>query len=374
MMMNGDPGGYVLYGGEISYYSGKVRAYLRFKGIPFEERTATRAVYKEIILPRVGWPVIPVVITPDDETLQDSTDIIDALETRFPEPSVYPAGPCQRLVALLLEVYGDEWLKIPAMHYRWNHNTRWIIREFGRLSMPEASAEEQDEIGERTCRPFRGALPALGVSAATIPAIEESYEGLLGELDAHFAAHPFLLGGRPSIGDFGLIGPLYAHQYRDPASGALMERLAPNVADWVRRMMDPPGAARDGEFLPGDAIPETLLPVLARMVAEQFPVLAATRGALEAWNAAHPDDDIPRGIGMHPFTLARGRALEGTGERAIFPFDLWMFQRAQDHYAGLSGAERAAADALLERIGGVEVLAAPVPTRLTRHAYRLVRA
>lgn len=365
---------HILYGGDISYYTGKARAYLRFKGIPFEERTATREVYREIIVPRVGWPVIPVVITPDDETLQDTTDIIDTLEARFPEPAVYPEGPCQRLLALLLEVYGDEWLKIPAMHYRWNHNTDWIIREFGRLSRPESSAAEQYEIGEKTCRPFRGSLPVLGVSETTIPAIEASYEALLRELDAHFAAHPFLLGDRPCIGDFGLVGPLYAHQYRDPASGALMERLAPRLVDWMKRMMDPPAAVRSGEFLPDDEIPDTLLPVLRRMVAEQFPVLAATRDAFETWNHEHPQEEIPRGIGMHRFTLERDNASEAEGERAIFPFDLWMFQRPQDHYAALSGADRAAVDALLARTGGLPVIAEPVRTRLARRNFRLVRA
>lgn len=366
---------YRLYGGEISYYSGKVRAYLYRKGIPFEEYQATREIYKDIILPRVGWPVIPVVVTPDDQTLQDSSDIIDALEQRFPEPSVYPKGPCQKLAALLLEVYGDEWLKIPAMHYRWNHNTDWIIREFGRLSRPEAPAEEQYDIGERTCRPFRGSLPALGVSDDTIPAIEASYESLLRDLDAHFDDHPFLFGNRPSIGDFGLIGPLYAHQYRDPASGALLERLAPSVVAWVKRMMEPDAGDATGEFLPDDHLPQTLLPVLSRMAAEQLPVLAATRTAFEAWNQAHPDEDIPRGIGMHPFTLERGTAQEARGERAIFPFDLWMFQRPQDHYRSLGASDRAAADALMTGIGiDPALLAPPNPTRLTRVAFRLARA
>ncbi|MCC5886515.1 MAG: glutathione S-transferase N-terminal domain-containing protein [Gammaproteobacteria bacterium] len=366
---------YRLYGGEISYYSGKVRAYLRHKGIPFEEQQATREVYKEVILPRVGWPVIPVVVTPDDQTLQDSSDIIDALEQRFPEPSVYPEGPCQKLAALLLEVYGDEWLKIPAMHYRWNHNTDWIIREFGRLSRPDGTAEEQYEIGERTCRPFRGSLPALGVSESTIPAIEASYEALLGDLDAHFAKHPFLFGNRPSIGDFGLIGPLYAHQYRDPASGALMERIAPSVVAWVKRMVEPANADTKGEFLPDDDVPDTLLPVLARMAAEQFPVLASTRTAFEAWNAAHPEEAIPRGIGMHGFTLQRDTPQQAQGERAIFPFDLWMLQRPQDHYRELDGSGRAAADAFMTRFGSDGALLAPSnPTRLTRVAFRLARA
>lgn len=363
---------YLLYGGDISYYTGKARAYLRYKAIPYEERVADRDVYRNIILPRVGWPVIPVVITPDDETLQDTTDIIDALEARFPDPSVYPATPRQHLAALLLEVYGDEWLKIPAMHYRWNHNTDWIIEQFGRLSKPDATTEEAREIGERTCRPFRGSLPVLGVSEVTIPAVEASYEALLGELDAHFAMHPYLFGTRPSIGDFGLVGPLYAHQYRDPASGALMERLAPNLVAWVKRMMDPP-EPRGGSFLAGDEVPATLLPVLRRMVDEQFPVLAATRDAFERWSAAHPDDEVPRAIGTHPFTLQRGRPAEATGERAIFPFDLWMFQRPQRYLASLHGSARDTAENLMAEIGDGDVLGAPIGTALERVNFTLRR-
>ena len=139
--------GYTLYGAEVSYFTGKVRAYLRYKRIPFSEVLATREVYREIILPRVGWPVIPVVVTPEDETLQDSTDIIDELERRFPGSSIYPITPRQRLAALLLEVNGDEWLKIPAMHYRWNKNYDFAIAEFGKLQMPGASVEEQREAG-----------------------------------------------------------------------------------------------------------------------------------------------------------------------------------------------------------------------------------
>ena len=362
---------YLLYGGDISYYTGKARAYLRYKGIPFEERAATRAVYKEIILPRVGWPVIPVVITPDDVTLQDTSDIIDFLEQRFPEPSVYPLGPRQRLAALLLEFYGDEWLKIPAMHYRWNHNTDWIIRQFGALSAPDASPEEQYAIGEQTCRPFRGSLPALGVTEATAPAVEQSYEALLRELDAHFAQLPFLLGTRPSIGDFGLIGPLYAHNYRDPASGALMKRIAPRVAAWVERMMDPGPDA--GEFCADDAIPETLMPVLKRLADEQLPVVVETVRTLNDWLRANPDEAIPRGIGMHEFTLLRGTAGAVTGQRAVFPFDQWMFQRPWDYLRTLAGAERAAAEQLLHDMGAAEALAQPIERRVQRQHFRLVR-
>jgi glutathione S-transferase len=365
---------YELYGAEASYFTGKVRAYLRYKCIPFRETLASRSVYAEVILPRVGWPVIPVVVTPEGETLQDSSEIIDALEMRFIEAPVYPAMACQRFAALLLEVYADEWLKIPAMHYRWTKNRDFAIAEFGKITAPELTGEAQHNAGEAAAKRFAGALPFLGATAETAAAIETSYEALLAELDTHFAAHEFLLGSRPSIGDFGLIGPLYAHQYRDPASGQLMKSAAPRVAAWVERMMTPP-RARGGEFLADDEVPATLLPVLARMMREMLPVLVSTAHSLTAWvkdNAEHSNavgTALPRTLGKHAFTL------EGvTGTRAIYPFDLWMLQRPLDCLRSLPEADRRRCTSLLSQVGGEVLFDFPEFPRLTRRNFKLVLA
>ena len=113
---------YTLYGTEFSLYSGKVRAYLKYKNIPYQEVHPTISTYKKIIVPKTGVSYIPVLQTPNDDYLQDTTHIIDTLEKDFPENSIYPTTPKQRLVSLLFELYGDEWLLIPAMHYRWNYN------------------------------------------------------------------------------------------------------------------------------------------------------------------------------------------------------------------------------------------------------------
>lgn len=350
---------YKLYGAEISYFTGKVRAYLRWKDIPFEEVPSDAAAFREVIVPRVGFPVIPVVMTPDDNCLQDSTDIIDALEMRSAGPSVYPATPRQRLAALLLETYGDEWLVIPAMHYRWHHNRAWAIQAFGALSAPDESPERQQEIGARRAGPFANAALLLGAEPHMQAAVEASYEKLLAELDAHFGQHPFLFGDRPSIGDFGLIGPLYAHQYRDPKSGDLMRRLAPQVARWVERMQHP--ASRSGEFLPGDDVPASLFPVLRRMFAEQLPVLADSAHQVRDWMAAHPGEPLPRAIGMHTFTL------EGQeGKRIIRPYSLWMLQRARDYYLGLAAGDRTAVDRMLREAGGDAFIGFEDPPRLAR--------
>ena len=363
--------GYELYGAEASYYSGKVRAYLRYKRIPFIEYPNTPENYRKVILPRVGWPVIPVVVTPEGETLQDSTDIIDALEIRFPDAPVYPATTKERLAALLLELYGDEWLKIPAMHYRWNRNYDFAIAEFGRMNAPELTGEARREAGLKISKPFAGALPFLGVTPRTEEAIEASYEGLLGELDRHFAVYEFLLGTRPSIGDFGLIGPLYAHLYRDPASGDLMKRVAPNVARWVERMMKPPHP-KGGEFLARDEVPATLMPVLQRMMREMIPVLVSTAHHLTKWVEEHPDaknEPLPRAIGTHVFSL------EGAKEnRAIFPFDLWMLQRPLDYIASLEMDEKPNAAKLLAEAGGETLMDFPAFPRLTRRHFKVALA
>ena len=151
-----------LIGAQVSYYTGKVRAYLQYKRIPFAEVAATREIYRDVIVPRTGVRFIPVLISDDDIAVQDSTAIIDFLERRHPDPGIYPPGSVQRLAALLLEVYADEWLLLPAMHYRWNvpENRAFAIEEFGRLSVPSADAAEQRAIGEKLAGPF--ARPPVG--------------------------------------------------------------------------------------------------------------------------------------------------------------------------------------------------------------------
>jgi glutathione S-transferase len=360
---------YRLIGAEASYYTGKARAYLRWKGIPFEEVLATQQVYREIIIPRTGVRYIPVLLSPDDVAVQDTTDIIDFLEGRFPEPSVYPAGPVQRLVALLFETWSDEWLVLPAMHYRWSfpENRDFVLREFGESAVPHGTRAEQIEAGEKLSAPFSGALPLLGVTPRTIPAIEAWWEETLDRLSAHFAEQPFLLGTRPSIGDFGLMGPLYAHLGRDPVPARLMRERAPRVAAWVERMNAP--EPRSGRFLADDVVPETLTPLLRRIVAEHLPVLVDTSDQLADWLDVNPGPHLPRAIGAHEFRVGGV-----TEQRMLFPYTVWMFQRVLDHYASLTGADRERADELLRALGGLDAMRTRVRRRVRRENNRLVAA
>ncbi|GAB2785482.1 glutathione S-transferase family protein [Halomonas shantousis] len=361
---------YTLYGTEFSLYTGKVRAYLRYKGIPYREILSTLRVYRRIIVPKTGVRFIPVLETPEGDAIQDTTAIIDFLETRFAQRPIYPPTPRQRLVALLLELYADEWLVIPAMHYRWSfpeQNERFIMGEFGKVVAPWAPAFVRRRLARSRAGHFAGMLPTLGVSPTTAPAIEQWYLTLLDTLEAHFREHRYLLGERASMADFGLIAPLYAHLYRDPAPGALMRRHAPHVAQWVERMFA--SQPEIGDWLPDDAIPDTLLPLLRHQFEEQFPVLRDTVEAVTRWVETHPGERLPRRIGQHRFRIG-----ETEGERALMAFPQWMLQRPLDYYRGLTGPERESVDALLARCAGLKAMQLDIPCRLERRDNRLVPA
>lgn len=357
--------GYVLIGTEASQFSGKVRAFLRWKGADFSEQPATPEIYRDVIEPRIGYPVIPVLLTDAGEAIQDSAEIIDTVDRSISGPSAYPAGPVQAFVARLLELYADEWLVIPAMHYRWSHDDSWIVQEFGRVAAPNASVDAQKEIGEAIAKPVRDAVPRYGVSDETMSGIEVHFEGFLADFSAHLRRYAFTLGDRPSLGDFALFGALYGPIYRDPWAGDRMRKLAPAVAGWIERMQ----AARAGPetLLADDAVPETLHPILKRQLGEQLPVLADTIRALREWMKAQPNGArIKRSLGTQEFVIGGRR-----GARTIFSFPLWRLQRVQDHYLALTGPDRARADALLADVGGREFAALKLPVRIERRDYRL---
>ena len=358
---------YTLYGMDISLYTGKARAYLQHSGLPWREVFPTINTYRKFIIPRTGVRFVPVVQTPDDQVIQDTTEIINHIEQTADVRSVYPGDPVQRLVAILLELFGDEWLLIPAMHYRWHYigdNGAELFPQWGRIVAPWAPRPLRAFLGKRLSRPFADMLPMLGIHPHSVEAVEASYLHVLDALDQHFAEHEFLLGGRPSIGDFGLIAPLYAHLGRDTQPKALMQSRAPNVYRWVRRMQD--GPRGDGDWLTDGAVPDSLQPLLACQFEEQVPALLDTAARLAEWSQGQPAGaKVPRMIGKHVVNIHGVEA-----ERAVIPYSLWMWQRAVDAYAALTENDRQRADAVLPD-GGAS-LRTPVIQRVVRDNNRLV--
>ena len=382
-----DTGVYTLWGTAHSFYTGKIRSYLIKRGVAFRELYPTHANFQSVVVPAVGLMVVPVLETPDGQVLQDTSDMIDHFEERWPDRSMIPETPVQRAVAWLLGAFGSEGLLPAGMHYRWSYRTQqeeFLRAEFGRAVHAGPDRAERRRAGEQLMNYFNGFLPILGVTPETIPTVEAALLELLDALDVHFQQHPYLMGGRPSIADFGFMAPLYAHLARDPVPATLMKDVAPNVYRWTERM-NAPGIS-DGEFhghaetyLPDDTIAATLEPVLELLFQDWGAELLANASFYNDWVAANPElaaGHLASAGGerkVHP-TLGfvdyrwRGCAVH----RASAPHGLWHFDRAAAHARSLTGEAASRFGALLQRTGGERVMAIRLARPLRRENYVLV--
>lgn len=377
----------IFYGCPVSLYSGKVRSYLRKADISYVERLQSHPEYLQRIMPTVGRFVIPVIETKGGDIIQDTTEIIDFLEENSTYPfGVYPTAPKQRIIAFILEAFGDEGLLRAAMHYRWSfpdQNERFIAMEFGRTANPTATDETALKFATPGMAKMSAYLPGLGVTPDTIPAIEQSYKDLLKALDDHLLLNPYLLGGKPTIADFGLYGPMYAHLARDPAPEYLMKTTANRVWRWVERMTAPdldkpefPDMA--DTTAPDDNIPETLLPVLQLIARDYIPEVIALTEFIDDY--IHKNPDIESGTPV--ITDSNKRVLGGCGFKLLDTdltvgarhYSLWMLQRIHDAFDALTEDEQSDVSAFLKSVNLEAFIDCRAKRRIERKNYKEVWA
>lgn len=349
---------YIFHAAEISYFSAKVRPALRFKGVPFAEILPDSQEIKK----RTGLHYIPMLVTPQDETWQDTSDILDNLERAHPEPPLFPTTPRQRVLASLFELYADEFMLLPAMHYRWNFEDS-VIKARGDFAAMQDDVDRANRFADQ----MSGSLPALGITDATIVPIETHFDELLTALNAHFDDHRFLLGDRPSLADCALMGPMYGHLYLDAVPGRIVREYH-RVAQWVENTNHP--IPNDpGDWLGDDAVADTMRALLKLIGKDAVPWVLDSVRAIEASFDANPPEDgrPPRGLGMTESTL-RGK----TVQRGVQTYSLYMAQRAIDAYRCLSAADRSLVDDEVIGTGCEDLFAYEPRYRLRKDEFDLV--
>jgi glutathione S-transferase len=321
------------YGWQVSPYSAKTRSYLRYTGLDFRDTEPSAVTLYRRIQAAVGRIIMPTVRLKDGRWLQDSSVIIDHFESMESTPSVQPPGPTQRFASALLEVFADEWLPMAALHYRWNNETNaaFAITEFARSGFPWLPRFLGRPLVRPMANKMKSYLSLLGVSDATQPRLEETVQIVLASLDSQLASTAFVLGDQPCLGDFALFGPLWAHLYRDPGTRPLFDD-SPNVVRWMTALSTQPVAS--GVFLEDDQVPDTLTPLFACILTDQWPWIATLVDAIDAHCASHPDASrVPRSLGEADFVI-RGQA----GRRKLVTFVQWKAQRARLAYLAANGA------------------------------------
>jgi glutathione S-transferase len=264
---------YRIFGAELSPYSVKVRSYFRYKGIPHQWIPRSPAVQEEF-KKYAKLPLIPLVVTPQDEGVQDSTPIIERMETLFPQPTIYPEDPALRFLSALLEEYADEWGNKHMFHYRWSYEAdqRSAAERIARIGLPTDAPNETVEKAAAGVRErMIPRLSFVGSSPATKEHIEGSFRRWLRMVEAHLASRTYLLGERPALADLGVYAQLY-QCLTDPTPGGIMRSEAPRTVAWIERMLDPAQdrSAAQGRFETWTTLRTTLEPLLKREVAAVF--------------------------------------------------------------------------------------------------------
>lgn len=263
--------GYVVYGSELSYFTRKLTAALGFYDEPYELLGKNAAVREEVEA-RSGTHQIPVLHTPENWMIADTTPLLELLDARSPDRRLFPAGALGVLVNLVEEFF-DEWVARTMVHYRWHYPRS---AEFAALRMTGGDAESAARIaswGPRACR-------ATGTEAESQQqAAEAEYRRILDAAEAQLAQTRFLLGDRPTAADCIVLGGLHGHTNMDPDPKAVLAGY-PRVLAWAER-----DAARwdgAGELAPfPESTPFARL-VLGELRDHYLPVLEANMAAVSA--------------------------------------------------------------------------------------------
>ena len=329
-----------VYGSAISYYTGKLEGYLRYKEIPYRfvplSPKLGRRLQKE-----TGTSQIPAVELPDGRFMTDTTPMIDWFESQYPPtPAVIPGDPLQGFVSRLVEDYAEEWLWRPAMHFRWNYRQDAILlsRKIADELMVDIPLPgfAKRFIMRRRQQGFY--VRRDGVTRETWDHVEGIYFSTLDRLEFIFAQRPFLLGQAPTLADFGFFASMFRHFSQDPTASEQMRQRAPAVFEWQARVWNARASRVGSELVAG--IPEDWGTMLEDIGQAYLPYLCANAKGWKHGQSRH-DAEI-QGVTYRNLPVSQYR--------------VWCLERLRAHFEALADEPRAKAQALLERHGCWEPL------------------
>jgi len=322
-----------------SPYTRKMRALLRYRGIPFRyiQQNSPEAAER----PKARVSLLPTFFLPDESgevvAVTDSTPLIRRFEAAFEGRSSIPQNPALAFIDELLEDFADEWLTKCMFHYRWHYEAdatkaRRVIPHWARIDVSdEEVAPMQKMFGDRQIERLR----VVGSSDITAPVIEESYLRFLRAFDAHLQGSRFLFGARPASADFAIAGQLTCLALFDPTPAALTIAESARIVAWVESIEDLSGLEpTDQDWIDVGAMPKTLRALLGEVGRYHVPFLLANAEAIEKGA-----EQVEAEIAGRPWV------------QQPFPYQKKCLGWLRESYAGLDSEARGAVDGVLRGTG-----------------------
>jgi glutathione S-transferase len=207
-----------LYQFTFSYFCEKARWALDYKGLPYTPRNLLPGPHRRVVLRLARKPTVPLLID-DGAIIQGSTEIIDHLDSKYPEHPLTPADRSQAKESREWEAYLDEKIGVPLRLWGYYHllpdrrlalkrmlrGAPWHARIYYPLIFPK--------VRERMSR-------YLHIDAESARQAEQRVVTALERLDDAIASRPYLVGGQFTRADLtacSLLALLRAPQGADAA-------------------------------------------------------------------------------------------------------------------------------------------------------------
>ncbi|HEX6714985.1 MAG TPA: glutathione S-transferase family protein, partial [Thermoleophilaceae bacterium] len=236
----------VLWHLHVSHYNEKARWALDYKQVPHLRRPAFPGRQSKISkqLTQGAMSTLPVLRL-DGTVIGDSTNIIAALEQRFPDPPLYPADEAARRRALELEDWFDEnfgpYIRLLFMHIALAE-PRLFLGAFG----PTLPAPQR--LGARAAfRKIRAGVEAeFGIDTAGVEHAYEKVRATGERFRSELQPSGYLVGDRFSVADLSLAAFLavvvappefpYRQPQRDHPRFSELRKLLDSygMQDWAR--------------------------------------------------------------------------------------------------------------------------------------------
>lgn len=319
---------YKFYGWQASYFAGKVRGYIKYKQLDFEEKEINIFDWRKIAK-STSRMAMPAIESKEGEWFCDTPLIIEEFEKRHPTPSILTKTPIQTFVAELIQNWFDDCWLVVGLHSRWSYPENWEKLnkdEGGKTFLPFTPKFIRDKVVDKFFKQNMSQhLPNQGIVPETYTLIERWTENILDILDAHFAKHGYLFGERPTVADFGLFGPMFGHLNRDPWPKRAWLDPRPNLQKWVEKMAR--GEQTSGELYPNDEIPPSIMPMVSIILKEFMPLMQDTANEIKKIvkeKGLESGRSLPRATTKLDYDM-----LDGTYSRGSFTYSVWRMQRIQ---------------------------------------------
>jgi glutathione S-transferase len=245
-----------LYTMDLSYFSGKLEMYLRYKQITFQRIEPIAREFETILSANTRSEQLPQLYDCRENTddnkrwLRDTSPMIKYLEQEYKNYPILPKCEVQRFFQFLFEDFADEYLWRHAMFMRWEPDfDRKVmgLRFFYEFAM---NVQLRWKFIPGFLMPYLLGLrqwlfSSYGEDCTTDrkkDVVVNYYYKLLRILEKILQEQPYLFGNKPTLIDFAFSGPFFRHFFSDFTPRKIMQQKAPAVHEWVARLWNSKGS------------------------------------------------------------------------------------------------------------------------------------